>query len=434
MQNKRIYEKISIALFFIGAFLIINEQVNITGAVIGFSGQSGFSAIIGFCFIIVSVILPIVGKDLGDSVLKLADEYQWKPYRINTKSIIQDIEQEYLLLKKEDFDTNPDFEKMDEEKINKWVKDYLIQEDKPSIERTPIQERIERMITGEKLIGISDKREDYKERFYGGHTSQGGRVIEVDSHISNGKFIHFGEPANSTYIWTIDEDGNFIVANRKIMVHDLSQIGINLTDLIKIEKDYNKNEVDIIVNQLEISKHGLTNDYVTSEIKKMIEYTQGFKEDLQSKGPDGKIRKGDYEKRKLNGEIIDKNTIAVKSEFNSIEDIYKKCIKKLTSISKNIDYHHKLHKLPHPTIARGRKVYGSGEVLIEGGLIREVNTLSGHYFPIEETPAGKGSTDYNESLIDAFNEQGIEVFKELSKKYGWKEVKNGAEYKKKGAE
>ena len=57
MQNKRVYEKISIALFFIGAFLIINEQVNITGAVIGFSGQPGFSAILGFSFIISSLIL-----------------------------------------------------------------------------------------------------------------------------------------------------------------------------------------------------------------------------------------------------------------------------------------------------------------------------------------------------------------------------------------
>ena len=65
MQNKRIYETISTLFFLIGAFLIINEQVNITGAVIGLSGQSGFSAILGFSLIICSLFSLLLAEESG---------------------------------------------------------------------------------------------------------------------------------------------------------------------------------------------------------------------------------------------------------------------------------------------------------------------------------------------------------------------------------
>jgi hypothetical protein len=92
-----------------------------------------------------------------------------------------------------------------------------------------------------------------------------------------------------------------------------------------------------------------------------------------------------------------------------------------------IDYRHRLHKLPHATLAKGKKIYGSGEVLIEGGLIKEVNTHSGHYLPVTITP-GRNPGEYENSLIENFDKQGKEVFKEFSKKYGWREVKKGAKY------
>ena len=192
-------------------------------------------------------------------------------------------------------------------------------------QNTTIQERIERGITQGKSIGIPNKRESYEEQFYEGHASQGGRTIDVKSHIATkgdlkGKLLHFGQPANSTYLWIVDEECNFIVANRKTFQHEM--------------KSMNKNK---------------------------------------------------------------------------------------------IDYRHRLHKLPHVTLAKGRRIYGSGEVLIEGGFIKEINTHSGHYLPVTVTP-GRHPGKHEHNLIEEFNNQGREVFREFSKNCGWKEVKTGAKY------
>lgn len=291
-MKKKHFRFLSLAFFLIGIFFLLNSKTDITGAVVGVSNiSSGFSSIFGIVFILVSAMLFIGGESLEE---KLEEEHHWKKYPLNKDSIIQDVEQEYLNSQEE-------------------------------YKRSPIQERIERMVTGGKTIDTPNKRRNYEEQFYEGHASQGGRVVDVQSHIAKkgekkGRLMHFGQPANAKYLWVVDEDGNFIVANRQTFQHEMDNM--------------------------------------------------------------------DKEK---------------------------------------IDYRHRLHKLPHATLAKGKKIYGSGEVLIEGGLIKEVNTHSGHYLPVTITP-GRNPGEYENSLIENFNQQGKEVFKEFSKKYGWREVKKGAKY------
>lgn len=79
-----------------------------------------------------------------------------------------------------------------------------------------------------------------------------------------------------------------------------------------------------------------------------------------------------------------------------------------------IDYQHRLHKLPHATLAKGAKVYSAGMVIIEGGLVKRFNGATGHY---------KYLKDVNE-----FNRQGEEVFRYFMKKIGWKEIAGGSTY------
>jgi hypothetical protein len=326
-MKKKHFRFLSLAFFLIGIFFLLNSKTDITGAVVGVSNiSSGFSSIFGIVFILVSAMLFVGGESLEE---KLEEKHHWKPYPLNKDSIIKDVEQEYLFSKEEPkFTSNPDFTKMDEKETNKWVKDYLAYEEDMRIyleRKTPIQERIERMVTGGKTIDTQNKKRNYEEQFYEGHASQGGRVIDVQSHIAKkgekkGRIIHFGQPANARYLWVVDDDGNFIVANRQTFQHEM----------------------------------------------------------------------GNMDKEK-------------------------------------IDYMHRLHKLPHATLAKGKKIYGSGEVLIEGGLIKEVNTHSGHYLPVTLTPGTDPNHDEKEK-IEAFDQQGIEVFKEFSKKYGWREVKKGAKY------
>ncbi len=290
-MGKRHFRFLSLVFFILGIFFLLNSKIDITGAIIGISDiSSTFSSTLGIILIIISVGLFFWLENLEE---KVKVEPSWRKYPMNKDSIIQDVEQEYLNSKEE-------------------------------YDRTPVQERIERTITG-KTIAIPNKRRTYEEQFYEGHASQGGRVIEVSGHVSKkgetkGKLIHFGQPANARYLWVVDEDGNFIVANRQIFQHDMENMNKEKTD-----------------------------------------------------------------------------------------------------------YVHRLHKLPHATLAKGKKIYGSGEVLIEGGLIKEVNTHSGHYLPVTITP-GRNPGEYENSLIGKFNEQGKEVFKKFSRKYGWKEVKKGATY------
>jgi len=291
-MKKKYFRFLSLAFFILGIFFLLNLKTDITGAVVGVSNiSSGISSILGIVFLIGSLVLFVGGESLEK---KLEEEYHWKKYLLNKDSIIQDVEQEYL----------------------NSQEDY---------KRSPIQERIERMVTGGKTIETANKRRTYEEQFYEGRASQGGRVLDVQSHIAKkgekkGRLMHFGQPANAKYLWVVDEDGNFIVANRQTFQHDMSSMN-----------------------------------------------------------------------------------------------------------KEKIDYKHRLHKLPHVTLAKGRKIYGSGEVLIEGGLIKEVNTHSGHYLPVTITP-GRNPGEYENSLIEDFNQQGKEVFKKLSEKYGWKEVRGGAKY------
>ncbi|MBT4376102.1 hypothetical protein HOD29_01890 [archaeon] len=291
-MKKKHFRFLSLAFFLVGIFFLLNSKTDITGAVVGVSNlSSGLGFIFGIVFILVSAMLFVGGESLEE---RLEEEHHWKKYPLNKDSIIQDVEQEYLNSQEE-------------------------------YKRSPIQERIERRVTGGKTIETPNKRKTYEEQFYEGHASQGGRVLDVQSHIAKkgekkGRLMHFGQPANAKYLWVVDEDGNFIVANRQTFQHEMENM--------------------------------------------------------------------DKEK---------------------------------------IDYRHRLHKLPHATLAKGKKIYGSGEVLIEGGLIKEVNTHSGHYLPVTITP-GRNPGEYENSLIENFNHQGKEVFKEFSKKYGWREVKKGAKY------
>lgn len=270
-MNKGLYFRIiAFLLFLTSIFLFLNFNLKITGAVIGL-GENFYSINVIFgCLLLISSFLLFTFFDLEEIIKKHA----WKKYDINKDSIISDIEQEYL---------SQDFES---EKEN--------------------------------------KRKTYEQQFYEGHASGGGRVINVETHIplkgeNKGKLVHYNILANARYLWVVDEDGNFIIANRQTFHHEMANM--------------NKSK---------------------------------------------------------------------------------------------IDYLHRVHKLPHATLARGKKVYASGEILIEGGLIKEVNTHSGHYLPI--TIKGGSISISSASLIDEFNKQGIEVFKYFREKAGWKEIKGGAKY------
>jgi hypothetical protein len=319
-MEKKYFRFFSLGFFLIGIFFLLNSRTDITGAVVGISSiSSSFSSIFGLVFLVGSLALFVSGRDLGeklDKIEEIAHEHHWEPYSLNKDSIIKDVEQEYL-------DSQKDYKK------------------------SPIQERIERMVNRGKTIGAPNKKRDYEKQFYEGHASQGGRVIDIQSHLIHskddlerlmgdranlskgikfyeGRIVHLDENgsalAKGNYLWVVDEEGNFIVANRQTFQHEMNNM--------------NKEE---------------------------------------------------------------------------------------------IDHEHRLHKLPHATLAKGRKIYGSGEVLIEGGLIKEVNTYSGHYLPVTLTPGTDPNPNEKEKL-KAFDIQGKEVFKELSKKYGWNEVSSGAKY------
>ena len=180
-MKKKHFRFLSLAFFLIGIFFLLNSKTDITGAVVGVSNiSSGFSSIFGIVFILVSAMLFVGGESLEE---RLEDEHHWKKYPLNKDSIIQDVEQEYLNSQEE-------------------------------YKRSPIQERIERMVAGGKTIDTPNKKRNYEEQFYEGHASQGGRVIDVQSHLAKkgekkGRLIHFGQPANARYLWVVDEDGNF---------------------------------------------------------------------------------------------------------------------------------------------------------------------------------------------------------------------------------
>lgn len=281
-MKKRGFRIMSIMLFILGVLFSLNTVTTATGAAIGRGISGTVSSVAGLIFLLSSVVLFILGERLDEQVEK---EHQWRKYSLLKKSIFRDVEQEYLSVSES------------------------------PLKHVLIQDLIEKVIRGGRALEEEtvNKKRTYEEQFYEGHAAQGGRVIDVESHLGRqgkqkGKLIHFGQPANGRYLWIVDEEGNFIVANRQTFHHEMLQM-----------------------NQ------------------------------------------------------------------------------------EKIDYFHRLHKLPHATLARGKSVYGSGEVLIEGGLVKEYNTASGHYVDLKD--------------IEGFNEQGKAVFGYFIKKAGWKEVKAGAKYR-----
>ncbi|MEK6813087.1 MAG: hypothetical protein AABX86_03160 [Nanoarchaeota archaeon] len=279
-MRKEVAKVLSILFFGLSIFFFLASEVSLTGAFLGIplsaSGGLGMSI---YLLIIGLMILPSENKD-EDLETKLKS---WTRYKIKKESHLMDMEQEYL-------------------------------KDTQNTHRTSLQECIERLITGEKLVqeGRHNKQRTYEEQFYEGHAAQGGRIIDVASHLETygkheGDLFHFNKVANARYLWIVDEDGNFIVGNRQVMQHDLPSM-----------------------NQ------------------------------------------------------------------------------------EKIDLAHRRHKLPHATLARGKRVLGSGEVIVEGGKIKSFNAASGHYVDLRN--------------LEQFNKQGEEVFRYFARKVGWNEVKGGAKY------
>lgn len=137
---------------------------------------------------------------------KLEREHQWKKYPITQAGVMEDLVLKYITSPKED----------------------------RKKKRTKMQEKIETAVTGKGLIEDEElnKKQTYEEQFYEGHAAQGGRIVEVNSHITKkgknkGKLIHFDEPADGEYIWVVDEKGEFIVGNREKFLHDMPQMPRN---------------------------------------------------------------------------------------------------------------------------------------------------------------------------------------------------------------
>lgn len=203
MGRKRGYTLLSGILFMLGFFFLDASQQGITGAFLGFFPFA--SSHTGIALWIMAGIIFITGEEEN---LEEKIKSHWRKFPINSRSILDDIEQEYL-------------------------------SGRHHQQRSPIQELIERTVTKGKFIDeeTQNKRTSYHEQFYEGHAAQGGRVIDVASHIekigkNQGKLIHFGQPANARYLWIIDENGNFIVANRQTMLHEMPQMKQEKIDVL----------------------------------------------------------------------------------------------------------------------------------------------------------------------------------------------------------
>lgn len=281
MQKEVIFTVSGLFFLTLGLFLLVNTETSITGAIVGTALPTSTSALYGILSLLTSLVLLNKTKTLDD---KVEEEHDWKKYDIKKESYLMDIEQDYL-------------------------------RDSQRVHRTPIQERIEQSVTGGKLIqeGRHNRQSTYEEQFHEGHAAQGGRIIDVAGHLGTygkhkGDLLHFGKAPKSRYLWIVDEDGNFLIANRQVMHHDLPSM--------KQEK---------------------------------------------------------------------------------------------------IDLGHRRHKLPHATVARGKKIFGSGEVFVEGGKVKSFNTASGHYVDLHN--------------IEQFNKQGEEVFRYFIRKIGWNEAGGKATYR-----
>ncbi|MEK6936595.1 MAG: hypothetical protein AABW58_00830 [Nanoarchaeota archaeon] len=154
MENKLILMFISLILFLIGIFLLSFSDENLTGAFIGILHVFSLISFIGSLFLFSSIVIFLSAEDLEQKI-----EKHWKKYSVNSDSEIADIEQEYL------------------------------GQDEPEI-KTAAQGWAERHAkSGRELINDKNlnKRKTYTEQFYEGHAAQGGRIIEVSSHIVRDK-------------------------------------------------------------------------------------------------------------------------------------------------------------------------------------------------------------------------------------------------------
>lgn len=185
-MRKTYFRFLSLAFFFLGVFFLLNSKTDIIGAIVGISNiSSGFSSIFGLVFVLISMIIFFSGESLEE---KLEEESLWKKYDFDRAFMMaEDVKKGYLKRKK--------------------------QSSKP----TPIQEMIEKRITGGRII-----QEPYREHTYSDHyerESKGGRIVDVPSHIetkgkNKGRLKYFNQFADGWYIWVVDDKGNFVVGDR----------------------------------------------------------------------------------------------------------------------------------------------------------------------------------------------------------------------------
>jgi hypothetical protein len=241
MKIKKGFRFLGVLLIIVGIFIIMAQPFSMTGAVIDPSSVIsrvwffvGISLIFGG-----ALLVTTVKKDLEErleGIDQIAESHNWINYPITPKSERID-------------------KRVDDETGKATGLGYLNEEkDYPEPKKTPIQKRIEKMVTGGKkilpYIGKEDKslrmenkgetvnrRNSYAEQFYEPHAAGGGRIIDVQSHLSRGKLKHFNELANGDYIWIVDSEGRFIVGNRgevnesgdfNGMVHDMFQMPLDL--------------------------------------------------------------------------------------------------------------------------------------------------------------------------------------------------------------
>ena len=273
-------------LVFIGLALL--QSPGITGAFTGTSAKPT-----GFVLVLAALFVFVTAHDLEHRVKETVSQElkkgAWRTYSVNPSAELEDINQGYLSM----------------------------QEHAP---RTPMQHRIEQLVNSGRLIEpeFRNRQPTYAEQFDGGHAAAGGRAIAVATHLvrrgdARGNHVvnrlqHFGQLANALYLWIVDDEGNFYLANRQTMLHGMPH---------------------------------------------------------------------------MNPEKIDEV--------------------------------HRQHKFPHSTLARGHRIIGSGEVLIESGLVKYFNTASGHYIDREN--------------IGAFNRQGEQVFRYMVKELGWGTASDKLEFK-----
>lgn len=74
MEKKRVYKVLSLILFLLGIFFILNSQANLTGAVIGIYMSTGINYISGFIFIILSGSLLFVASKREEKGLAKLEE------------------------------------------------------------------------------------------------------------------------------------------------------------------------------------------------------------------------------------------------------------------------------------------------------------------------------------------------------------------------